>query len=968
MKSIRLTWPVALIALLVVACGGPGPTEPTAMFSDADLEAAETLSVARQVTLPQGDASATLSAPLIIRDDLTAGGPRATLSLDSNRKGRGGVDDLGGYVAYVRQDGAFYSIHLVDLDDEDSPESDGERVVYRGRRPIESVSVNRAGTRMAFIAQSHAGDNDVFLLDTERGRIQRTRTPDVNETHMSMALDGISVAWQGGTPDAPSIVWYHVFAGGLEITPEVWEALYGAPLHATQPSLAGNGTSITFYETSGGLAQLIGQPAVGSLAVLDLVLDEWDVTALDLGVLYLSTDLSWPSLSYAGDRVLFYEVFNGTPFLSMIDLEAQVLIDLLAGTELEHPYLTADGDHVALGFGGDVWAGPIDGAILPLTSDPDTVDSASYWARGNFTSYAGTNTQGTFVRPGGDGLTDEQRTVGFHAFEFKPITSDFYAIESVQDYDGYLLLYEGSFDPSAPEANLLATNDDWQGPFDEETGVGTSRIVAELAKGAKYVVVTSACGAPGSPCGPSEGFFRNLIVDGATPPPPPTELPPPDDSKFNITLRFWDDSLSDAEKAVFQLAADRWAEVISGDLEDIEGFVLTETQVTAGAPGLFGTLDDVIIDAAKVPIDGANGTLARAGAVWIRDGGASDGLPIYGIMEFDEAEFGPGGFFEDIDAFAETIMHEMGHVLGISRAFWIPRDFISGNPPDTSVCSDVADPDFNDPRYEGPQGNDAWANFYGAGAGEKVPIANTNGCGTADSHWREVYLQDELMTGFASGSGEPLSRVTIGALEDLGYVVDYAAADDWSIPPLPTLAQVSPNPQQYQVEFDFGIPYTNSLLGEAEAEVTAVDLQLGLGNTSTSGCEPEDFDGFPVGNIALVQRGTCAFGVKAQNALDHGAAAILIGNQGDTEDRMLPPNGTFGDAPIAIIGVPISYELMVELSETDGVVVAVDTDTSDNRAALSPQALPLVQWRLAEDLVPIQGAIDRDGNVTRFGD
>ncbi len=937
------------------------------MVSDADLEAAETISAAQQLTLPQGAAGATLSAPLITRDGLTAGGPHASLSLETQGTG---VDDVGGYIAYVSQDGGTYAIHLLDLNDENSPESGGDRIVYQGTRSIESVSVNRAGTRVAFIASSTAGDNDVFLLDTVKGRMQRTRTSEVNETHVSMALDGISVAWQGGTPEAPTIVWHHVFAGGVEIGPDAWQALYGAPLTATQPSLSGNGTSITFVETSGGLAQLIGQPAVPSLAVLDLELAGWNLEAVNLGILYLGNDLSWPSISYAGDRILFYEVFNGTPFLSLIDLNAQVLLDILVGYTLEHPYLTADGDFVTFGLQGDVWAGSLSGSISRLTTDTNTVESATYWAHGNFTSYAGTNDQGTFVRPGEDGLTEAQRTVGYHAFEFTPITSDFYAIESLQDYDGYLDLYEGSFDPTAPEENLLASNDDWQGPFDEETG-GSSRIVAELQQGAKYVVVTSACGAPGSPCGPSAGFFKNLIVDGATPPPPPqppTELPAPDDSRFNITLRFWNDSLTDEEKAVFQLAADRWSEVITGDVEDIEGFMLSESQVTAGAPGIFGTLDDVVIDAAKVPIDGPGGTLARAGARWVRDGGDDDGLPTYGLMEFDEAEFGPGGFYEDIDAFAEVIMHEMGHVLGISRAFWIPLGYISGNPPNTNTCSDVGDPVYNDPRYEGPQGNDAWANFYGAGAGEKVPIANTNGCGTADSHWREVYLQDELMTGFASGSGEPLSRVTIGALEDLGYVVDYGAADDWSIPALPTLAQVSPNPEQYLVEFDFGVPYTNSLLGEAEAAVTAVDLQLGLGNTSTSGCEPEDFEGFPAGNIALVQRGTCTFGIKAQNALDAGAVAILIGNQGDTEARKVPSTGTFGDVPIAIIGVPISYDLMVELANTPDVVVAVDTDTSDNLAALSPQALPKVQWPRAEDLLPILGAIDANGNVRGFGD
>ena len=69
--------------------------------------------------------------------------------------------------------------------------------------------------------------------------------------------------------------------------------------------------------------------------------------------------------------------------------------------------------------------------------------------------------------------------------------------------------------------------------------------------------------------------------------------------------------------------------------------------------------------------------------------------------------------------------------------------------------------------------------------------------------------------------------------------------------------------------------------GDVTAAVTAVDLQLGLGNTSTSGCEAADFAGFPAGNIALLQRGTCTFELKAENAAAAGATGIVIFNQGN---------------------------------------------------------------------------------------
>ena len=50
--------------------------------------------------------------------------------------------------------------------------------------------------------------------------------------------------------------------------------------------------------------------------------------------------------------------------------------------------------------------------------------------------------------------------------------------------------------------------------------------------------------------------------------------------------------------------------------------------------------------------------------------------------------------------------------------------------------------------------------------------------------------------------------------------------------------------------------------------------------SGVSGCAPADFAGMPAGAIALIQRGTCPFTQKYQNALDAGAGATLIFNDG----------------------------------------------------------------------------------------
>ena len=66
-----------------------------------------------------------------------------------------------------------------------------------------------------------------------------------------------------------------------------------------------------------------------------------------------------------------------------------------------------------------------------------------------------------------------------------------------------------------------------------------------------------------------------------------------------------------------------------------------------------------------------------------------------------------------------------------------------------------------------------------ASCSPRIPLEDTGGSGTADSHWRESIFKDELMTGYiaAAGVAMPLSRMSLGAMADLGYVTNPAAAD-----------------------------------------------------------------------------------------------------------------------------------------------------------------------------------------------
>lgn len=69
------------------------------------------------------------------------------------------------------------------------------------------------------------------------------------------------------------------------------------------------------------------------------------------------------------------------------------------------------------------------------------------------------------------------------------------------------------------------------------------------------------------------------------------------------------------------------------------------------------------------------------------------------------------------------------------------------------------------------------------GGSRPVPVEDQQGPGTKCGHWKEARFDHELMTGFVENGPMPLSTLTVGALQDLGYQVDLSAADAYT-PPL----------------------------------------------------------------------------------------------------------------------------------------------------------------------------------------
>lgn len=138
---------------------------------------------------------------------------------------------------------------------------------------------------------------------------------------------------------------------------------------------------------------------------------------------------------------------------------------------------------------------------------------------------------------------------------------------------------------------------------------------------------------------------------------------------------------------------------------------------------------------------------------------------------------------------------------------------------------------------------------------------------------------------------------------------------------------MSPTPTTYvdQVDYDL-MQYPDS--GDVTAAVAPVDLDLGLGNASTSGCEAADFAGFPPGAIALIQRGACSFQLKAENAEAAGAVGAIIFNQGNTETRRSLLFGTLGDdyvGNLPVVGT--TYALGEDFATTPGITARLAANT-----------------------------------------
>ena len=325
-------------------------------------------------------------------------------------------------------------------------------------------------------------------------------------------------------------------------------------------------------------------------------------------------------------------------------------------------------------------------------------------------------------------------------------------------------------------------------------------------------------------------------------------------SRFGITLHYDDSSLTSSVRSILSEAARRWAKVIVGDLPGI-----TDDDGTV--------IDDVLVDAAARDIDGPGGVLAQASPSAFREGpGAAGKLPYRGLIEIDRDDLAS---LQASGQLLDVVTHEMAHVLGFGTMWEQERLLKDGGS--------------SNPRFTGPVATAQYNLLFGRND-SSVPVENDGGPGTHDTHWRESVFGNELLTGFVDDGRNLISRVTVGSLADLGYVVDLSAAEAYAAPgrppPGPIVGvehMVTVFAGQSRSGLDFGNRATN--LAPKILSVTDAPDPVTIGSTITLTANGvSDADG-SVAKVSFYRESNGVAGLQVGSGGD-----VLVGTDSDKAD------------------------------------------------------------------------------------
>jgi Leishmanolysin len=219
-------------------------------------------------------------------------------------------------------------------------------------------------------------------------------------------------------------------------------------------------------------------------------------------------------------------------------------------------------------------------------------------------------------------------------------------------------------------------------------------------------------------------------------------------------------------KPAFEAAAQRWQSIITADVPDIKD-TIDPADCGVNGQSALGGVDDLVVYAGIIPFDAANpNLLGQAGPCYFR---TPSFLTIVGTMAFVDNKM--DGLLQ-ANQLTDTVTHEMGHILGIGTHWKNVPNIAIGLSSDSAQCG--ANPEFI--------GVNAVREYRALGGTGNIEIENQGGPGTCDGHWKESIFGTELMTGVLNdGVTNPLSRITLGSMQDLGYSVDLSKSNAYSI-------------------------------------------------------------------------------------------------------------------------------------------------------------------------------------------
>jgi hypothetical protein len=97
----------------------------------------------------------------------------------------------------------------------------------------------------------------------------------------------------------------------------------------------------------------------------------------------------------------------------------------------------------------------------------------------------------------------------------------------------------------------------------------------------------------------------------------------------------------------------------------------------------------------------------------------------------------------------------------------------------------------------------------------------------------------------------------------------------------PLFSEVSPVAHDYALSSEWNAGQSIGTTTAAIQPAGGIVIPPTPTSSSASGCDPSDFTGFVSGRVALIQRGSCNYGVKVLNAQAAGASGVVIFNEGN---------------------------------------------------------------------------------------